>query len=175
MTNKKIVYKPVDPEIEHLIREHGGTREATLEVLKELDAKNNLSPAAINDTARALYIPANQVYGMATFYSMLSLEERKKILRVCDGPVCWLKRAAVDGGQLTVDSTGQTTVNGQPSILEQWLSKVGSQWSVERSSCLGLCDRAPAVLVEDHQVGPAHPIDAKRVCEGWRDIATDYL
>jgi NADH:ubiquinone oxidoreductase subunit E len=96
MTNKKIVYKPIDPEIEELVTHHGGTQEATLEVLKDLSAGNKLNTSTMIEAARALHLPAHEAYGMATFYSMLSLEERKKVLRVCDGPVCWLKRATVD-------------------------------------------------------------------------------
>lgn len=160
MTNKKIVYKPVDPEIAELVHHHGGTQEATLEVLKALDSQNNLNAATITETARALRLPAHEAYGMATFYSMLSLEERKKVLRVCDGPVCWLKRATVDGGRQT--------------MVDEWRSTVNGQWSVERTSCLGLCDRAPAVLAEDDQAGPVESKDAAKVCEGWRGVPTDY-
>jgi NADH:ubiquinone oxidoreductase subunit F (NADH-binding)/NADH:ubiquinone oxidoreductase subunit E len=153
MTNKKIVYKPIDPEIEALAQRHGGTREATLEVLKDLGADNRLNLVTITDTARALGIPAQQVYGMATFYSMLSLEERRGVLRVCDGPVCWLKRASVDN----------------------WKKKMpADDWTVERTSCLGLCDYAPAVLVNDEQAGPVSPRNAAKVCEGWRGVAADY-
>jgi NADH:ubiquinone oxidoreductase subunit E len=160
MTNKKIVYKPIDLEIEELARHHGGTREATLEVLKDLSAGNKLNTTTLIDTARALHIPAHDAYGMATFYSMLSLEERRKVLRVCDGPVCWLKRATKDGRRQT--------------MIDEWSSMVDGQWSVERSSCLGLCDRAPAVLVEDDQAGPVKAKDAGKVCKGWRGVQTDY-
>ncbi len=156
MTNKKITYKPIDPEIKELVRHHGQTGEAALEVLKDLDAENRLTPATITDTARALRLPAHRVYGMATFYSMLSFEERKNILRVCDGPVCWLKRAS------------------EQSLVSSVLSAVGDNWTVERSSCLGLCDRAPAVLVNDEQAGPVTGEDAPKICEGWRGVPTDY-
>jgi NADH:ubiquinone oxidoreductase subunit F (NADH-binding)/NADH:ubiquinone oxidoreductase subunit E len=159
MTNKEIVYRPVDLEIEKLAHHHGGTREATLEVLKDLSAGNKLNVTTMIDTARALHIPARDVYGMATFYSMLSLEERRKVLRVCDGPVCWLKRAAKSGKQTVVD---------------EWSSMIDGQWSVERSSCLGLCDRAPAVLVEDEQAGPVKAKEAGKVCKGWLGVQTDY-
>jgi NADH:ubiquinone oxidoreductase subunit F (NADH-binding) len=37
-----------------------------------------------------------------------------------------------------------------------------------------LCDRAPAVLVEDEQAGPVEVRDAKKVCKGWRGVPTDY-
>ena len=164
MTNKKIVYKTVDPEIEELANHHGGTREATLEVLKDLSAENKLNTAAMIDTARALHLPAHETYGMATFYSMLSFEERKKVLRVCDGPVCWLKRA---GGQSSV-------ISDQSSVIGEWQKKIGEDFTVERSSCLGLCDRAPAVLVEDEQAGPVEIQDANKICEDWRGAQTDY-
>ena len=156
MTNKKIKYIPVDAHIASLAQEHGGTPEATLEVLRDLDASNQLTQATITDTARALNIPAHQAYGIATFYSMLSLEQRKKVLRVCDGPVCWLKRA------------GETRQS-----IDAAAAALG-EFTVERTSCLGLCDRAPAVLAGDEQAGPVLPADAAQLCAGWRGTPTDY-
>ena len=93
MTNRKIIYKPISPEVAELAAFHGGNKEAVLDLLKDLDSRNQLNASTITDTARALNLSAQQVYGMATFYSMLSLNERKQILRVCDGPVCWLKHS----------------------------------------------------------------------------------
>ena len=157
MTNKTIVYKPIAPEIEELARKHHYDRAAALELLKDIETRHaGLSPASVTDAARALKLPPHHLYGMATFYSMLSLEERGKVLRVCDGPVCWLKRAS---------ETRQA--------IEKILS-TDENISVERTSCLGLCDRAPAVLVEDEQAGPVSPEDANKVCEGWRGGPTDY-
>ena len=91
---------------------------------------------------------------MATFYSMLSLSERKQILRVCNGPVCWLKHSQETNSALK--------------------KAAGKKWTVERTSCLGMCDRAPAVLVGDEQAGPIHPEDAKIIRQGWRGILDDY-
>ena len=163
MTNKKIIYRPISPEIEELAREHGNEPEAAMELLKEIQTHHSvLTPASITDAARALKLPPHQLYGMATFYSMLSLEERKKVLRVCDGPVCWLKRAS-----------GQSPVNSD-RLVSEWQNKIGSEFSVERTSCLGLCDRAPAVLVEDEQAGPVEANEVNKVCEGWRGVQTDF-
>jgi NADH:ubiquinone oxidoreductase subunit E len=67
MTNRKIIYKPIAPEVEELAQEHGNQRECVLEILTELDGRGHLSTETITDTARALGIPAQQVYGMATF------------------------------------------------------------------------------------------------------------
>ena len=155
MTNKIIKYQPVPPEITELAAEHENDPEALLEVITNLqDMPGGLSSESITDSARAMDVPPHKAYGMATFYSMLSFEERKNILRVCDGPVCWLKRASETHSELE--------------------SVAGKDWTVERSSCLGLCDRAPAVLVNDEQAGPVNAEDAKKTCEGWRGVPTDY-
>ncbi|MBN2387279.1 MAG: NAD(P)H-dependent oxidoreductase subunit E [Anaerolineales bacterium] len=159
MTNRKITHQPIDPQVEELVAGYGQDREAVLEVLKDLDRRGQLTPATATDTARAMGIPAHQAYGMATFYSMLAFEPRRNILRVCDGPVCWLKRATAASGLETI---------------EKWSAAVEGSWSVERSSCLGLCDRAPAVLVNEEQAGPLTAAEAGRVCQGWRGVPTDY-
>lgn len=169
------MYKPIQPEILEMAAKHGNDPEAILEILKDLQGQpGGLSPEAITDAARALGIPAHHAYGMATFYSMLSLEARKNILRVCDGPVCWLKRATVDGGRKTVDGR-PLTVRGPRFTVEEWKNAMpGEDWTVERTSCLGLCDRAPAVLVGDEQAGPVTPEDTPKICEGWRGSPTAY-
>jgi len=157
MTNKKIRYQPISEDVLSLVAHHGNTTEATLEVLKDLQTQpSGLSPATVTDAARALGIPAHKAYGMATFYSMLSFEERKNVLRVCDGPVCWLKRAS------------------QGLDLDRLQSEIGEDWTIERSSCLGLCDRAPAFLVNDEQAGPVDNEHVHKACEGWRGVPTDY-
>ena len=154
MTNKTIVYQPIQPEITELAAAHGNDPEAVLEVLRDLETeRGGLSRPGITDVARAIGLPPHKAFGIATFYSMLSLEERRNILRVCDGPVCWLKRA---------------------SEVRAALDQSASGWTVERTSCLGLCDRAPAVLVNDEQAGPVSPKDAAQLCEGWRGVPTDY-
>jgi len=156
MTNKKIKYRPVSPEIIQIAAEHGNDPESLLEVLVDLETHPaGLSPSTVTDAARAMNVPPHKAYGMATFYSMLSFEKRKKSLRVCDGPVCWLKRASETW-----------------SALE---NVAGEEWRLERSSCLGLCDRAPAVLVEDEQAGPVAPKDAQETIKGWRGLPADYL
>lgn len=163
MTNKHIVHKPIPPEIQECADKHGGSRETALEVLKEIQTLHSaLTADSVTDAARALKLPPHHLYGMATFYSMLSFEERKKVLRVCDGPVCWLKRAS-----------GQSSVTSD-QLVSEWQNKIGNDFSVERTSCLGLCDRAPAVLVDDEQAGPVDVRDAKKVCEGWRGVPTNY-
>jgi NADH:ubiquinone oxidoreductase subunit F (NADH-binding)/NADH:ubiquinone oxidoreductase subunit E len=162
MTNKKIIYKSVSPEVLEITQAHHNNSESMLEVLKDIQSLPlGLTHVTITDAARALDMPPHQAYGMSTFYSMLSLQERKNILRVCDGPVCWLKKA---GKQLSVSSA---------ELVSEWANTL-PEYTVERTSCLGLCDRAPAILVDDDQAGPVSPEDIDKVCDGWRGAPTDY-
>jgi NADH:ubiquinone oxidoreductase subunit F (NADH-binding)/NADH:ubiquinone oxidoreductase subunit E len=159
MTNKKIAYTPIDPVIEKLVQHHGGSREAVIEVLSKLNTAKNLNPATMVETARALQIPAHEVYGIATFYSMLAPISQRNVIRVCDGPVCWLNRVTLDPGGV---------------LVEKWAEGMPKECSVERTSCLGLCDRSPAVLMNDEQAGPIEPEDLGKACQGWRGVPTDY-
>ncbi|MFH2038221.1 MAG: NADH-quinone oxidoreductase subunit NuoF [Chloroflexota bacterium] len=162
MTNKTSRFKPIPPEVLELAGEVENNPEALLELLSRFQAlPGSLSKDNITHAARILNVPAHQAYGVTTFYSMLATEPKKNILRVCDGPVCWLKRAT-DGGM----NAENAVVNFAEAVPEDWV--------VERTSCLGLCDRAPAVLVNDDQAGPVAVSEAKKACQGWRGVPTDY-
>jgi NADH:ubiquinone oxidoreductase subunit F (NADH-binding)/NADH:ubiquinone oxidoreductase subunit E len=154
MTNRKIVYKPIPAGIERLVQEQGGSRESVLEILKQLDHQEELNQESITDTARSLGLPPHQVFGVATFYSMLSLQPRKKVIRICDGPVCSAKNAA--------------------RISQALAGRPEDGWSIERSSCLGLCDRAPAALVGTEAAGPVTLDGIEGLFTGWRGDGPDY-
>jgi NADH:ubiquinone oxidoreductase subunit F (NADH-binding)/NADH:ubiquinone oxidoreductase subunit E len=154
MTNRKIIYKPIDPKIEQLVSDHGCNRESVLEIIKELDSMGKLDPDSITDVARSLGMPAHQVYGFITFYSMLSLRPRQHTIRVCNGLVCSSKNA-----------------EGLKQDLQQ-RQKEG--WSVEESSCLGLCDRAPALLVDSRQAGPIDGENIDELYGDWQEAMPDY-
>jgi NADH:ubiquinone oxidoreductase subunit F (NADH-binding)/NADH:ubiquinone oxidoreductase subunit E len=156
MTNSRIRYTPADPEIEAIAEAHHHHPEAVLEVLRTIqEQRGGLSQADIAQAARSLRIPAERAYGVASFYTMLSLSPRPAgVIRVCDGPVCWLKRAA---------EVRQALDEAPPA-----------GYTIERTSCLGLCDRAPAALVDEEQAGPLSPQVAASLAEGRRDAPTDY-
>jgi NADH-quinone oxidoreductase subunit F len=75
-----------------------------------------VSPGALGYVSRRLEIPPAEAYGVATFYALLSLEERPaEVLHVCTDLSCRLAGATVPEG-------------------------------AHPSPCLGLCERAPASL-----------------------------
>jgi len=95
-----------------------------------------VSRGALEYACRRLSIPPAEAYGVVTFYARFALEERPALaLHVCDDIAC--KCAGAD--ELC-------------AALEKSVGPAGKDW--HRSPCLGLCDRAPAALVE--RAGAAH-------------------
>ena len=123
-------------EIVALAADHGNDPEALIPVLQAVQARQGgLTCAAIAAVASLLGVPTERAYGVATFYSMFDVPPRPGgVIRVCDGPACWLVGAARVHGELS--------------------DTLGAGWRVERNSCLGLCDRAPAALIGGAQCGP---------------------
>jgi NADH-quinone oxidoreductase subunit F len=93
-----------------------------------------ISPGALNYVALRLSVPPADVYGVATFYAMFSTEPRApRVVHVCDDVVCGQR-----GGQRLADRLA----------AELGPEGHGDEVCWVRSPCLGLCERAPAVLLQ---------------------------
>lgn len=136
MLNIGIPYDALDPEIRELAEDHNKDPEAILAIFQVLqDRHGGLTESMIEDVARVLGIDSARAYGVASFFTMLSTKIKpRNVLRVCDSPPCWLR--------------------GAKEVLAAAEVELGEEWVVERNSCLGLCDIAPAALVNLHQFGP---------------------
>jgi NADH-quinone oxidoreductase subunit F len=87
-----------------------------------------LSLGALNHMARTLAVPPADIYGVATFYAMFATEERAPhVAHVCDDVAC-----GPFGGEEILAELGD--VDGRATVV--------------RSPCLGLCERAPAVMLQ---------------------------
>ncbi|MFI9168624.1 NAD(P)H-dependent oxidoreductase subunit E [Streptomyces lincolnensis] len=88
-----------------------------------------ISEGALDYLCRRLTVPPAEAYGVATFYAMFSVRPRPAtVLHVCTDLAC----AAAGAAELCAG-------------IESRLG-LGSGVHVERSPCLGLCERAPAAL-----------------------------
>ena len=143
--------EPIDPEIDSLVEAHGRNPEALLPVLQELDKqRGGLSQETLAHVARSLAVPLKRPEELASFYALLSKQPvQQPTIRLCDGIVCWLK--------------------GADQCREAIAAELGNESGRQmlRSSCLGLCDRAPAALVGQDQCGPLDPQNAAQLCSGW--------
>lgn len=102
---------------------------------------------AVERIAAALGIPQAEVYGVTEFYELFHTEPvGRKVIRVCQDAPCGVRGAdALLAGlcrHLGVQP-GETTPDGR--------------YTVEPVRCLGLCDRAPAALVNKTRYAPARP------------------
>ena len=137
---KKQVYRgdaqeTLPPELMAIFDKYRGQADALITLLEEIQHHYGYLPQQhLAYAAKELRIPFSKLYGAATFYTMLSTDPagaKQNTLRVCDGPACWLRGAG-------------TALNALKVALDK-------NWSIERSSCLGLCDHAPAALLNGAQ------------------------
>jgi NADH-quinone oxidoreductase subunit F len=87
-----------------------------------------ISPGGLRYVCERLTVPPAEAYGVATFYAMFSTEPRPKtVLHLCDDIAC-----KVAGADELIDDVTRQAGEGQ----------------VVRSPCLGMCERAPAGLLQ---------------------------
>jgi bidirectional [NiFe] hydrogenase diaphorase subunit len=97
-----------------------------------------LSQELLAYVSERLQVPLSRVYGVATFYDLLSLEPVGATdCLVCTGPVC----AILGGQEILVEVRRQS---GVPATGD---TSPDGNYSVKQASCLGYCDQAPAALV----------------------------
>ncbi|MEV5550426.1 NADH-ubiquinone oxidoreductase-F iron-sulfur binding region domain-containing protein [Streptomyces sp. NPDC052309] len=99
-----------------------------------------ISEGALDYLCRRLTVPPAEAYGVATFYAMFSVRPRPAtVLHVCTDLAC--------------------TAAGAPELCAGVEARLGPESGVrvERSPCLGLCERAPAALVIRAGESPARP------------------
>ena len=96
-----------------------------------------VSPGALNHIAERLTVPPADVYGVATFYALLSVEPRPAARRPrVRGPGLPLQRLA-GADRAARGAPRAPRASSTPTAPATWL----------RSPCLGQCDRAPAAML----------------------------
>jgi NADH-quinone oxidoreductase subunit F len=98
-----------------------------------------ISEPVASEISRALHVPLADVHGVIEFYSLFYNEPTSRhVIRVCTDVACALKQAH---GILTHLCAHHGL---QPGQTNEDLSL-----TLESSPCLGLCEHAPAALVDD--------------------------
>jgi NADH-quinone oxidoreductase subunit F len=101
-----------------------------------------ISEGGLNYVSSRLTVAPAEVYGVATFYAMFSVEpQAPTVLHVCDDLACRVNGA-------------DELCAGVEAIVGHTRASSGEQKATwVRSPCLGMCELAPAVLVQ--RAGPA--------------------
>ena len=148
-------------------RARRGVRHQLLPALHGVqDAIGWISPAALGYICRRLDVPPAEAYGVATFYALLATEERPpRVAHVCDDIVCRNAGAAEICRRLEqrLGPAHEAARASHPPPA----AAGGARATWMTSPCLGLCEHAPAVLLQlagDHDATLA-PATADEVCE----------
>ncbi|MCK5630795.1 MAG: NADH-quinone oxidoreductase subunit NuoE [Nanoarchaeota archaeon] len=114
------------------------TKKLLLPILTEVQDKYGyISESLVRQLSKKTKIPMAEIYGVATFYSFFSTKPQgKNIIHICNSPSCYLngsldlikfleKELGIKSGETTDDK----------------------RFSLHIGSCIGCCDKAPAMLV----------------------------
>jgi len=112
----------------------------------------------LDGIAQTLDLPVNEVYGVASFYSFLSLKPLgRNTLWICRCLPCDL-----NGGKALLESIrdvlgivpGETTSNGD--------------FTLQLTNCIGACDQAPAMMVNADRYGRVGPVALREILSRYR-------
>jgi len=131
---------------------------AILHDIQDASPEHYLTDADLRAVADYLGLAYSFVYGVATFYTMYSLKPRGRFLiRVCQSPPCHLLGSTTISRELMRllgIGFGETTAD--------------KRFTLEMSSCLGVCGVAPAMMVNDQVYGNLTPELIAEVLAGLR-------
>ena len=126
-------------EIEREILRSGVKRGASLEALRIVQQYRGWVSDEIHATAEILGMTSAELDAVATFYSLIFRRPvGKHVILICDTVSCW--------------------VAGYEKILERLTRRLGigmnetsadGQFTLLAVACLGVCDRAPAMMIDE--------------------------
>ena len=124
-----------------------GRTELLPSLKRELSKNGCLSKEVMSGVAEQTGLPLNEVYGISTFYTYLLVSKTgKNVIRVCRCVPCDLKDAQAIIGSIQKElgiAPGEATADGK--------------FSFELVSCIGACDQAPAMMINDQLYGNLTP------------------
>ncbi|KAB3530756.1 NAD(P)H-dependent oxidoreductase subunit E [Alkaliphilus serpentinus] len=136
----------------------GNTPDKLLEVLiavQESSEENYISEEQLVSVSKGLGVTLSKAYGVATFYSMLSLKQRGKyVIQLCNSAPCYVNKAfeIIRAFEENLGiKVGEVTDDGL--------------FSLEFVSCIGACHMAPAVKINDEVFGNLDRFKVKSILE----------
>ena len=141
--------------VSEAIEKHGAKRDALIPILSEINIELGYIPAeAFQEVQKQLnaddahtYVTKGQLFGLASFYDMLSTKPRgRHVIKFCENAPCH-----VVGGKAIWDTLCETLnlKNGETTL--------DKKWTLVTTSCLGLCSVGPLVLIDDDLYGNVTP------------------
>jgi NADH-quinone oxidoreductase subunit E len=127
--------------VEKILTERGENRASLLPCLEGIQKDCGFIPHdSVVYLRDRLLIPSVDIYGVISFYGMLTTTiQGKYVIRLCDSLPCYLNHSEnmlqILENELGIKS-GETTPD--------------KKFTLEIVPCLGLCDKAPAMMVNEN-------------------------
>ena len=133
-------------------------RDQLLGIIKdEQERTRYVSKEAMAGIAQTLQLPIGDVYGVTTFYSFLSTKPLgRHVIRICKSVPCFLQDGAMMAAAIEKEigiGPGETTADGR--------------FTFELTNCIGACDQAPAMLVDDEVYGDLTAEKIKEILQSY--------
>ncbi len=141
-----------------MVSAQGKRQEDLLILLEEAQNKLGYLPQEfMTELAASLNMSVSDVYGVATFYSFLSTKPQgRNVIRICKSLPCFLKNAPtiIESVEKTIGiKPGETTPDGK--------------FSFALTNCIGACDKAPAMLINNDVYGDLTPSKISQILESY--------
>jgi NADH-quinone oxidoreductase subunit E len=145
-------------KINAVIATHKSTPGAVITVLRECqDIVGYLPLELIDYISEGLTISRSEVFGVATFYSLFSMEPKgRHTIKCCLGTACYVK--GIKEVMVRVSNQYQ---------LEEGQTTADRRFSLEAVRCLGACGLAPVVVVDDDTHGAVSSDKVIDILEGY--------
>ena len=130
-----------------------------LTLLKRAQSKFGHVPEEfITEVAKSLNISISEVYGVATFYSFLSTKLLgRNVIRICRSLPCYLQNS-----QIII-----TSVVDELGIKPGEITPDG-KFSFELTNCIGGCDNAPTMLINNDLHGNLTPRKVSQILKSYK-------
>ncbi|MEN6409103.1 MAG: NADH-quinone oxidoreductase subunit NuoE [Anaerolineaceae bacterium] len=134
--------------VQRAVERHGTTQDELIPILNDVNREVGYLPAeALEEISRLLRVPKSRLFSVASFYQMLSTKPRgKHVIKFCESAPCH-----VVGGR-EVWQRLQEALN-----LKSGETSADGKWTLETTSCLGLCAVGPVILIDDDAYGNLTP------------------
>lgn len=129
-----------------------------LHALQNNNSQNYLDQNDLKATANYLNITHSHVYGVASYYTMFSLKPRGRyLIRVCNSPVCNMEKST-------------KIIQEISNLLGIKVDETSSDklFTLELSECLGRCDTAPGMMINEDVIGNLEINNLKSIFEKYK-------
>ena len=147
-------------EIEAEFHQYARKQSACIDALKTLQRSRGwVSDESLRELAEFLEMTPDELDAVATFYNLIFRKPvGRHVILICDSISCWMMGCERIREHLTARlgiGLGETSADGEFTMLPV--------------PCLGACDHAPVVMIDDETYPDLEPQKLDRILEQYRE------